>query len=333
VLFLFKNRYISRKLQPLNLTYSIIIPVFNRPQEIDELLESLTKQTYIKDFEVLIIEDGSTEKSEDIVSKYKGRLNIKYHFKENSGAGASRNFGMDLATGNYFIILDSDCIIPPHYLEAVDFALDENYTDSFGGADAAHDSFTNLQKAINYSMTSFLTTGGIRGSKKSVDKFQPRSFNFGLSKNAFRVTNGFSTMKIGEDIDLTFRLWENNFHTQFIEKAFVYHKRRTSLNQFFRQTFLFGNARPFLNRKYPDTAKITYWFPTLFMLFLMASLVFLLAGFKLPAGLFAIYFVALFLDSFIKNKKISVAALSIVTTLIQFTGYGLGFLRGFFGIV
>lgn len=333
MLFLFKNRYISRKLQPLNLTYSIIIPVFNRPQEIDELLESLAKQTYPKDFEVLIIEDGSTEKSEDIVSKYKGRLNIKYHFKENSGAGASRNFGMDLATGNYFIILDSDCIIPPHYLEAVDFALDENYTDSFGGADAAHDSFTNLQKAINYSMTSFLTTGGIRGSKKSVDKFQPRSFNFGLSKNAFRVTNGFSTMKIGEDIDLTFRLWENNFHTQFIEKAFVYHKRRTSLKQFFRQTFQFGNARPFLNRKYPDTAKITYWFPTLFMMFLLASLVFLFIGFKLPAGLFAIYFVALFLDSFIKNKKISVATLSILTTLIQFTGYGLGFLRGFFGIV
>jgi glycosyltransferase involved in cell wall biosynthesis len=316
----------------LNLTYSIIIPVFNRPQEIDELLESLTKQTYPKDFEVLIIEDGSTEKSEDIVSKYTDRLNIKYHFKENSGAGASRNFGMELATGKYFIILDSDCIIPPHYLEAVDFALDENYTDSFGGADAAHDSFTNLQKAINYSMTSFLTTGGIRGSKKSVDKFQPRSFNFGLSKNAFRVTNGFSTMKIGEDIDLTFRLWENNFHTQFIEKAFVYHKRRTSLKQFFRQTFQFGNARPFLNRKYPDTAKITYWFPTLFMVFLLASLVFLFIGFKLPAGLFAIYFAALFLDSYIKNKKISVAALSIVTTVIQFTGYGLGFLRGLFGI-
>lgn len=317
----------------MNHTYSIIIPVYNRPQEIDELLESLTKQTYPKDFEVLIIEDGSTLKSEEIVSKYTDRLNIKYHFKENSGAGASRNFGMELATGNYFIILDSDCIIPPHYLEAVDFALDENYTDSFGGADAAHDSFTNLQKAINYSMTSFLTTGGIRGSKKSVDKFQPRSFNFGISKNAFRVTNGFSTMKIGEDIDLTFRLWENNFHTQFIEKAFVYHKRRTSLKQFFRQTFQFGNARPFLNRKYPDTAKITYWFPTLFMVFLLASLVFLLIGFKLPAGLFAIYFAALFLDSFIKNKKISVAALSLETTVIQFTGYGLGFLRGLFGLV
>lgn len=330
MLFLFKNRYISHKLQLLKLTYSIIIPVYNRPQEIDELLQSLTKQTYPKDFEVLVIEDGSTIKCDDIVSKYAGLLNIKYHFKENSGAGASRNFGMELATGYYFIIFDSDCIIPPHYLAAVDFALDENYTDAFGGADAAHDSFTTVQKAINYSMTSFLTTGGIRGSKNSVDRFQPRSFNFGISRLAYRIIGGFSAMKIGEDIDLTFRLWENNFHTQFIEKAFVYHKRRTSLKQFFRQTFLFGNARPFLNRKYPDTARITYWFPLLFILFFLASILFLFLGFELPAALFLIYFAALFIGSSIKNKNISVAALSIVTTFVQFSGYGLGFLKGLF---
>ncbi len=314
----------------MKLTYSIIIPVFNRPQEIDALLESLTKQTFTADFEVLVIEDGSTLKSDEIVSKYTDRLNIKYHYKENSGAGASRNFGMQLATGNYFIIFDSDCIIPPHYLAEVDDALDQNYTDAFGGADAALDSFTTVQKAINYSMTSFLTTGGIRGSKNSVDRFQPRSFNFGISRLAFRIIGGFSTMKIGEDIDLTFRLWENNFHTQFIEKAFVYHKRRTSLKQFFRQTYRFGNARPFLNRKYPDTGKITYWFPILFMLFFTASIVLLFLGFKLLAALFLIYFVALILDSLFKNKKISVAALSLVTTLIQFTGYGLGFLKGVF---
>jgi len=314
----------------LSLTYSIIIPVFNRPQEIDELLQSLTKQTFTSDFEVLVIEDGSTLKSDEVVSKYEGLLNVKYHFKENSGAGASRNLGLQLATGNYFIIIDSDCIIPPHYLDAVDFALDENYTDAFGGADAAHDSFTTVQKAINYSMTSFLTTGGIRGSKNSVDKFQPRSFNFGISRLAYRIIGGFSDMKIGEDIDLTFRLWENNFHTQFIEKAFVYHKRRTSLKQFFRQTYLFGNARPFLNRKYPGTAKITYWFPILFIVFFMASIVFLFFGFMIPAALFVIYFVALILDSLLKNKNISVAALSIVTTLIQFTGYGIGFVKGLF---
>lgn len=315
----------------MNLTYSIIIPVYNRPQEIDALLESLNKQTFTEDFEVLVIEDGSTLKSEEVVAKYERILNVKYHFKENTGAGASRNFGMELATGNYFIIFDSDCIIPPHYLAAVDYALDENYTDSFGGADAAHDSFTRVQKAINYSMTSFLTTGGIRGSKNSIGKFQPRSFNFGISRLAYRITGGFSDMKIGEDIDLTFRLWENHFQTQFIEDAFVYHKRRTTLKQFFRQTFLFGKARPLLNRKYPDTAKITYWFPTFFILFFTLSLVCLFLGFKLPAVFFVIYFVALFLDAAIKNKKISVASLSILTTLIQFTGYGLGFLKGLFG--
>ncbi|NEW78460.1 MAG: glycosyltransferase [Gelidibacter sp.] len=314
----------------MELKFSIIIPVYNRPLEIDELLQSLTKQTYSKDFEILVIEDGSATKCDEIVSKYAEILNIKYHFKENSGAGASRNFGMELATGNYFIIFDSDCIIPPHYLAAVDFALDENYTDSFGGADAAHKSFTPLQKAINYSMTSFLTTGGIRGSKISVGRFQPRSFNFGISKYAFRVTKGFSSMKIGEDIDLTFRLWENMFLTQFIENAFVYHKRRTSLKQFFRQTFLFGNARPFLNRKYPDTARITYWFPLLFTVFFLASILFLFLGFGLPAVSFLIYFTALFISSLLKNKKISVAALSIVTTFVQFTGYGLGFLKGLF---
>lgn len=314
----------------MNLSYSIIIPVYNRPQEIDELLQSLAKQSFDKDFEILIIEDGSTLKSDEIVSKYTALLDIKYHFKENSGAGASRNFGMLLAIGNYFIIFDSDCIIPSNYLSEVDEALSQNYTDAYGGSDAAHDSFTTVQKAINYSMTSFLTTGGIRGSKKAVGKFQPRSFNFGISKKAFEVTQGFSTMKIGEDIDLTFRLWENNFRTQFIENAFVYHKRRTSLKQFFRQTFLFGNARPFLNHKYPGTAKITYWFPILFTVFFIASLLFLLLGFKLPIYLFVIYFVALFIDSFIKNKKISVATLSVVTTLIQFTGYGLGFLKGLF---
>ncbi|MDD3720933.1 MAG: glycosyltransferase [Lutibacter sp.] len=315
----------------MKLTYSIIIPVFNRPQEIDELLRSLTKQTFTKDFEVLVIEDGSTLKSDKIVSKYTDLLNVKYHFKESTGAGASRNFGMQLATGNYFIIFDSDCIIPSHYIEEVDNALKQDFTDAYGGADAAHESFTTIQKAINYSMTSFLTTGGLRGSKKVIGKFQPRSFNFGISKKAFEATAGFGKMRIGEDIDLTFRLWENNFHTQFIENAFVYHKRRTSLKQFFRQTFLFGNARPFLNRKYPDTAKITYWFPMLFTLLFLASFVFLLFGFKLFALFFVIYFVAIFIDSYLKNKKISVAALSIVTTLIQFTGYGSGFLKGVFG--
>ncbi|MFT7498597.1 MAG: glycosyltransferase involved in cell wall biosynthesis, partial [Porticoccaceae bacterium] len=249
----------------MNFNFSIIVPVYNRPNEIDELLESLTKQDLSHDFEVLIIEDGSVIKSDIIVEKYKSQLNIKYFFKENTGAGASRNFGMQRASGNYFIILDSDVIVPTEYLSEVKQTLENHFTDAFGGPDAAHKSFTPLQKAINYSMTSVLTTGGIRGKKQSIEKFQPRSFNMGLSKTAFEKTKGYSGMKYGEDIDLTFRLWEKGYKTQFIEKAFVYHKRRSTLSEFFNQTFNFGTARPILNRKYPSTSKLTYWFPSLFI--------------------------------------------------------------------
>lgn len=312
--------------------FSIIIPVYNRPQEIDELLLSLTKQTYTGSFEVIIVEDGSTLKADDIVLKYSDKLNLKYFFKENSGAGASRNFGMERSSGNYYIVFDSDCIIPPQYLTEVDKALSQNFTDAFGGADAADESFTKIQKAINYSMTSFFTTGGIRGNKKAVDKFQPRSFNFGMSKNAFEITKGFSSMKIGEDIDLTFRLWAHNFETQFIEKAYVYHKRRTTLKQFFKQIFSFGKARPLLNKKYPKTAKITYWFPTFFILMLAISLILLIFDFQLFAIAFLIYFLVLFIDSLIKNKSLAVAFLSLITTVIQFLGYGMGFVKGLLSV-
>ncbi|TMM28590.1 glycosyltransferase [Polaribacter aestuariivivens] len=314
----------------MKLLFSIIIPVYNRPQEIDELLESLTKQDFSDDFEVLIIEDGSINSSEIIVEKYKNQLDLKYFFKNNSGAGASRNFGMEKATGNYFIILDSDVIVPKNYLSAIKKGLENNFTDAFGGPDAAHKSFTNLQKAINYSMTAVLTTGGIRGKKKTVSKFQPRSFNFGISKKAFTVTNGFSVLKYGEDIDLTFRLWEHKFETQLIEQAFVYHKRRSSISDFFKQTYNFGTARPYLNKKYPKTAKITYWFPSVFILFLMINLIWAYFGYGQFLYFYLVYFLILFLDSFLQNRSIIVAFLSVFTTLTQFFGYGLGFLKSHF---
>jgi glycosyltransferase involved in cell wall biosynthesis len=311
----------------MKLLFSIIIPIYNRPNEIDELLKSLTKQNFSDDFEVLLIEDGSTDKSDLIVDKYKNQLDLKYFFKENSGAGASRNFGMGKALGNYFIILDSDVIVPNQYLSEVKKALNINFTDAFGGPDAAHSSFTSLQKAINYSMTSVLTTGGIRGKKKSVGKFQPRSFNFGLSKKAYENTQGFSKMKNGEDIDLTFRLWENEFETQLIEKAFVYHKRRSTIKQFFKQTFGFGTARPILNKKHPETAKITYWFPSLFLIGLDLSIILVLFGFNQLLYFYGFYFLLVFLDSLIQNKNIKVAFFSILTSMTQFLGYGLGFLQ------
>ncbi|TXD53056.1 MULTISPECIES: glycosyltransferase [unclassified Polaribacter] len=311
----------------MKLSFSIIIPVYNRPKEIDELLESLTKQDFSDDFEVLIIEDGSTIKSDTIVEKYSNQLNLKYFFKENTGAGASRNFGMQQASGNYFIILDSDVLLPEQYVSEVKQTLQNNFTDAFGGPDAAHSSFTSLQKAINYSMTSVLTTGGIRGKKEAIGQFQPRSFNFGLSQKAFMKTKGFSKMKNGEDIDLTFRLWKAGFETQLIKKAFVYHKRRSSIRQFFKQTFGFGTARPLLNRKYPETAKITYWFPSLFIIGLDISIVLAFFGYHQLLYVYAFYFLLIFFDSLFQNKNLRVAFLSTVTSLTQFLGYGLGFLQ------
>jgi glycosyltransferase involved in cell wall biosynthesis len=314
----------------LKLSFSIIIPVYNRPKEIDEFLESLTQQTFSDEFEVLIIEDGSTYKSDLLVDKYKTQLDLKYFFKENSGAGASRNFGMQKATGNYFIILDSDVLLPRQYLSEVKNGLENNFTDAFGGPDAAHANFTPLQKAINYSMTSFLTTGGIRGKKQAVGKFQPRSFNFGLSKAAFENTQGFSKMKNGEDIDLTFRLWQNGFVTQLLEKAFVYHKRRSSLKQFFNQTFGFGAARPILNKKYSKTAKLTYWFPSLFLLGLNISIISAIFGYQQLFYFYEFYFILIFFDALFQFKNIQIALFSIATSFTQFLGYGLGFLQSQF---
>lgn len=311
----------------MKVSFSIIIPVYNRPNEIGELLESLTKLDFSDDFEVLIIEDGSTQKSNLIVEHYNARLNLNYYFKENSGAGASRNFGMLNASGNYYIILDSDVIVPKQYLSEVKNGLEKNCTDAFGGPDAAHASFTPLQKAINHSMTSVLTTGGIRGKKQAVGKFQPRSFNLGLSKIAFEKTQGFSKMKNGEDIDLTFRLWENGFETQLIEKAFVYHKRRSSFKQFFKQTYGFGNARPILNKKYPKTAKLTYWFPSLFIIGFDTSMVLAIFGFNQFLYSYGFYFLLIFFDSLFQHKNLQVAFLSIITACTQFLGYGFGFLK------
>lgn len=313
----------------LNLKFSIIIPVYNRPFELDELLTSLTKQTYTNSFEVIIIDDGSSQSSENTVKKYQHQLDVKYYYKENSGPGLSRNFGMQKATGNYFVILDSDCILPKHYLDEVSKTLTNNFTDAFGAPDASHPSFTIIQKAINYSMTSILTTGGIRGNKNANSKFQPRSFNMGLSQKAFQKTNGFSNQRYGEDIDLAFRLWKNGINTQLIDKAFVYHKRRVNFKNFFKQTLNFGAARPILNKQYPNTAKITYWFPSLFIIGFLIAMVCLFIGYKFPIIFYGVYFLLVFIDAFIRNKSVKVAIYSMYATFVQFLGYGLGFMRSF----
>lgn len=311
--------------------FSLIIPIYNRPEEIDELLESLTKQTYPDNYEIVIIEDGSTITCKHIIEKFPN-LNVSYYFKPNSGPGDSRNYGMNVANGDYFIILDSDCIIPSSYLQTVHDELSKEYVDCFGGPDAALDSFSNIQKAINFTMTSFLTTGGIRGGSEKLDKFQPRSFNMGLSKKAFEASKGFGNIHPGEDPDLSIRLWKLGYKTKLISDAFVYHKRRIDWNKFHTQVNKFGLARPILNSWYPEYAKITFWFPTLFLLgFLFAVLCVI---FKFPYFLYcyAFYFLMLFISSLFKNKSLEIAFYSIAAAVIQFYGYGKGFLLSFFKI-
>ncbi len=314
----------------MQLDFSFIIPVFNRPDEIEELLESFSLLESDAKFEIVIVEDGSTITSKSNVEKYRSKLNISYYYKENSGPGDSRNFGMKKAKGNYFIILDSDCILPKLYLKEVKASLQKDYVDCFGGPDAAHKSFTNLQKAINYSMTSFITTGGIRGHKKSVNKFQPRSFNMGISKVAFRASNGFGNIHPGEDPDLTIRLWDKGYKTKLIPKAFVYHKRRISWSKFYTQVNKFGKVRPILNVWHPKTKKITYWFPSLFVICLFVSVLLTIFKISWPLYLVVVYYVIVFVFALIETKNINVSIKSLIALTIQFYGYGMGFLISIF---
>ena len=312
--------------------FSIIIPVYNRPDEINELLESLLQSTYTDDYEIVIVEDGSTITCEEVVAKYSNSINISYYYKENSGPGDSRNFGMQEAKGDYFIIFDSDCIIPKQYLNEVEKELKSNYVDCFGGPDKALKSFSNIQKAINFAMTSFLTTGGIRGGSEKLNKFQPRSFNMGISKKAFIDSNGFGNIHPGEDPDLSIRLWKLGYETRLFSSAYVYHKRRIDWDKFSIQVSKFGKARPILNSWYPEYSKITYWFPSLFVLGFLVSFVLLFALFDWALKFYFAYFVLIFIVSSIQNRNPLIGILSVVAVWKQFFGYGFGFLKSFFKI-
>lgn len=312
----------------MDVAFSFIIPVYNRPEEIRELLQSLLQQTYDKPFEIVLIEDGSTDTAESVVSEFAQKLNINYLHKPNTGPGDSRNFGMRRAKGNYFIILDSDCILPPAYLMTVANFLQHNWVHCYGGPDSAHPSFSKIQKAINYVMTSMLTTGGIRGKSSSISKFQPRSFNMGISKTVFEATNGFGNIHPGEDPDLTFRIWKKGYETRLIPEAIVYHKRRIDFGKFYGQVKKFGLVRPILNKWHPGTGKITYWFPAFFCLGLIASLLLWAAfGAGFPMLCYMLYFAFVFFGSLVKNKNLWVATFSILATIIQFFAYGEGFLK------
>ena len=307
--------------------FSIVIPVYNRPLELEELLGSVARQKGNVPLEVIVVEDGSDTTSEHVVNQYEDSLKIKYCFKKNSGPGDSRNYGMRRASGAYFVLLDSDCLLPEDYLSNVNAALERNLTDAFGGPDAAHPSFSLNQKAFNYAMTSFLSTGGLRSSESERRKFQLRSFNMGISSRAFELTGGFGQQRIGEDIDLNFRLLKNNCSTQFLPEAFVYHKRRSTWLQFFRQTQNFGAARPILNRMHPGTSKFTYILPSLFLVGLLASIVLAFLDFPYLLIPFGVYLIAVLVDSTRQNRNPLVGVLSCIAVLVQFFGYGSGYLR------
>ena len=323
--------------------FSIIIPVYNRPQEVDELLESLCEQTF-KDFEVVVVEDGSSEKCDAVCEKYADRLDLNYYFKPNSGPGPSRNYGAERSQGKYLIILDSDVIVPENYLEIIQNELDREPCDAFGGPDRAHASFTPIQKAINYAMTSFFTTGGIRGGKRKMDKFYPRSFNLGIKKSVYEVLGGFAPMRYGEDIDLSTRIFKGNHSCRLFPEAWVYHKRRVKFSSFFRQVKHSGEARVILKRKYPGTFKLVHLLPAAFVvgnvLMVLACIVHLTiscisSGKPSPWALLwlapiLLYCLLVFFDSLLKNKSLRVASLSIPATYCQLFGYGTGFIAAAF---
>ena len=325
--------------------YSIIIPVYNRPDEVDELLASLTRQTE-RDFEVLVVEDGSSVRCDAVVAKYQASLPVHYLEKPNSGPGQTRNYGAERASGEWLIILDSDCVLPDGYLAAVEAELAREPADAFGGPDRAHADFTPTQKAINYAMTSFFTTGGIRGGRKKLDKFFPRSFNMGIRREVYEALGGFSAMRFGEDIDLSLRIYKGGYRCRLFPEAWVWHKRRTDLRKFFKQVHNSGIARINLMKRHPGSLKLVHLLPAVFTVGVAALLCLFLAGLFLfccgpdhmnrsfgwalmGLGLLPIvlYALMLFVDASVRNRSVVIGLKSVVASFVQLTGYGSGFLR------
>lgn len=311
--------------------FSIIIPLYNRPQEIDELLYTLTRQSYMQ-FEVLVIEDGSKNDAKAVVAKYAHQLDIHYYFKENEGQGFTRNYGFARAKGDYFVVFDSDCLIPEDYLETVANYLLEHKLDAYGGPDDAHHSFSLVQKAISYAMTSPFTTGGIRGNAKHVGQFHPRSFNMGVSREVWETVGGFILTRLGEDIEYSIRIHEHGFKIGLIPAAKVYHKRRTSFFQFYKQLHFFGRARINIYKHFPKELKLVHFFPAVFTLGFLFTLVLNIIypplAYICDAGI-VLFFLLIFFHSWMLNKSVKVAFLSMVAAFIQLTAYGLGFIQDF----
>lgn len=308
--------------------FSVIVPVYNRVDEINDLLESLSAQT-CRDFEVIIVEDGSTEPCGDLVRSFAGKVNVRYFFKSNEGRSIARNYGIDRSSGDYLVFFDSDCVIPRDYFAILSAELDRQPLDCFGGPDAAHESFTPVQKAISFAMTSFLTTGGIRGGKVQMEKFVPRSFNMGYSRKVYDTVGGFREM-FSEDIDMSTRIRQAGFSIGLIHPAHVFHKRRVDFARFWRQVYVFGMSRITLKLLYPDSLKLVHTLPALAVIIgvlLLLLGIFVTPWFLLPIG---IYLLAIFLSAWIATRSLGIALRAVPASVVQICGYGCGFIKAFF---
>lgn len=319
---------------PAERLFSLIVPVYNRPEEVADLLNSLNNQT-AKNFEVVIVEDGSTvpcleyEITTDERKKAKGydALRLKYYQKPNEGRSIARNYGMERADGDYFIFVDSDCILPPCYFENLNRSMLSDPVDCFGGPDAAHESFTDTQKAINYAMTSFLTTGGIRGGKISMEKFTPRTFNMGFSREVYEIVGGFREM-FSEDIDMSTRIRNTGFTITLYPEVKVYHKRRVNMKKFWKQVHVFGMSRITLELLYPGSMKLVHWLPAVFTIGAIGLIIgsFFCKWLLIPL---LVYILALFIGGLIVTRKLKIASLGVIASLVQLTGYGTGFIKAY----
>ncbi len=308
--------------------YSVIVPVYNRIDEMRDLLQSLLMQD-CKNFEVIIVEDGSTEPCREVVEKYASLgLDVRYFYKSNEGRSIARNYGIERANGSYFVFFDSDCVIPSGYFSTLGKELGKTSLDCFGGPDAAHPSFSDTQKAINFAMTSFLTTGGIRGGKVRMEKFVPRSFNMGYSRAVWQQTGGFREM-FSEDIDMSTRIRQAGCSVGLIRSAYVYHKRRIDLKKFWRQVHVFGMSRITLKLLYPDSLKMVHTLPAVAVVvgcLLLLSGIFLSPWWLLPIALYAI---AVFISAWVSSGSLNVAVLALPASFVQICGYGCGFIRAY----
>ena len=307
--------------------FSVIIPVYNRPAEVEDLLRSLKEQT-CKDFEVYLVEDGSTVRCDEIARRYNDALDLHYHYKDNEGRSIARNYGIERAQGEYFIFFDSDCVIPEQYFETLKAELEKDYVDCFGGPDAASDDFSDVQKAINFSMTSFLTTGGIRGGKVQLEKFVPRSFNMGYSRKVWEKVGGFREM-FSEDIDMSTRVRQAGFSIRLIRDAYVYHKRRVDLKKFARQTYVFGMSRITLKLLYPDSLKLVHCLPAVFVLGCVALVLLAIFWHWWAILPLALYVVMLWGSALVKTRSLKIASIAVVSSFIQLGAYGFGFIKAF----